>query len=99
MKEGAAVLKITDSNVSFDGPLDPEFNKFIGEEFTQLRERIRTFMRAQCRQMDQLRAAAMRGDEKAMNSLLLKEKSRSAFQVALRAGRASLESSFNGLDA
>ncbi len=90
-----AVLKATTDKISFEGPLDPEFNEFIGREFTEMRSRVRTFMRAQCRAMELLRDAAMKGDKQAMTQLMLKEKSRSALQVAIRAGRTNLETHFN----
>jgi hypothetical protein len=92
-----AVLKVTEDAISFDGALDPEFNQFIGHEFTEMRNRIRTFMRAQCRAMDLLRESAMKGDKTAMTQLLLKEKSRAALRQAIRAGRSGLEGHFNAL--
>ncbi len=91
------MLKITAKNVSFHSNLDSEFNEFIGREMTQQRERIRSFLSGQCDQMDKLLALAAKGDRSAMEKLLLKEKSRSQFLVAVRVGRFELEKAFGSI--
>jgi hypothetical protein len=90
------MLKITSDAVNFESHLDPEFDKFITQELSGLRQRTKAFMAAQCSQLDVLRRDVAK-DPRALDKLMLKERSRAAFQVTIRTLRADLERRFGVL--